>query len=138
MSRFETNPRHPNAPGPGKRPVTNMCPSLVLRNGVPIMAAGGAGGVRIPNALFDLMVEYVVQGAYLEPAVAGPRLHCTGTRDVAVEPAWPKASAQYLKEVGFKVQTWESSCVVSAVTFDPENRECRGAIRGPAALGLEL
>jgi gamma-glutamyltranspeptidase/glutathione hydrolase len=138
MSRFDPNPRHPNAPGPGKRPVINVCPSVVLRKGRPVMATGGAGGERIPNCIFDVLTQYAVLGAPMESAVAAPRLQCTGTTYVAVEPHWPKATADYLKAVGFNVQTWESSAIVSAVSFDHENGECRGVIRGPAALGLEL
>ena len=137
MSRFDPHPGHPNAPGPGKHPVENMCPSVVLREGVPVLATGAAGGVRIPNAVGDVLVQYVLRGASLEAAVAAPRLQCTGSLDVAVEPAWPKDSAEYLKQVGFKVQTWESSAVVSAVSFNPKSGQCRAAIRGPAVLGLD-
>jgi hypothetical protein len=43
-----------------------------------------------------------------------------------------------LKDVGFNVQTWESTAIISAVSFNPANGECRGTIRGPAALELRL
>ena len=138
MSRFDPRPGQPNSPGPGKRPLHNMCPSVVLRDGRPVLAIGGAGGTRIPNAIFDALTEYVVRGTSMESAIAAPRLHCTGTLDVAVEPTWPKADSQYLKQLGFKVWTGESSCVVSAVSFNPKNRECKGALRGPPVLGLNL
>ena len=138
MSRFDTNPNHPNAPGPGKRPVINVCPSLVVRKGGPLMAIGGAGGLKIPNAVFDTITQCVLHGASVDTAVASPRLHCSGPPLVAIEPHWPKETAQYLKEVGFKVQTWETGAVVGAVSFNPSTGECRGAIRGPAALGLVL
>ena len=83
MSRFDPHPGHPNAPGPGKRPVHNMCPSLVLRDGVPVMALGAAGGLRIPNCVFDVLMNYVLRGAPMGSAVADPRLQSTGTLDVA-------------------------------------------------------
>ncbi len=137
MSRFDPRPGHPNSPGPGKRPVHNMCPSLLLRNGIPEMAIGAAGGVRIPNTIFSALTEYLMRGVSLDAAIAAPRLQCTGTLDVAVEPGSPKETAQYLKEIGFKVQTWESSSVASAVTFDAKSGECRAAIRGPAVLNLD-
>jgi gamma-glutamyltranspeptidase/glutathione hydrolase len=137
MSRFDPHPVSPNAPGPGKRPVHNMCPSLVLREGVPEIAIGAAGGVRIPNTIYSALTEYLVRGASLDAAIAAPRLQCTGTLDVAVEPGSPKDTAEYLRQIGFRVQTWESSSVASAVSFDPKSRECRAAIRGPAALNLD-
>ena len=138
MSRFDPHPDHPNAPGPGKRPVHNMCPSVVLKSGVPVLGVGCAGGVRIPNCVFEVFRNYVLRGAAMNEAVAASRVQCTGTLDVAVEPDFPKETAQYLREAGFKVQTWESSAVVSAVSFDPSNGTCRAAIRGPAVLGLKL
>ena len=136
MSRFEPHPGHPNAPGPGKRPVHNMSPSIVLRNRIPVLAVGCAGGVRIPNSILDMLTQYLLRDAPMDLAVAAPRLQSTGTLDVSVEPAWPKEQADYLKQTGFKVQTGESPSVVSAVSFNPENGECRGAVRGPAALGM--
>ena len=131
MSRFDPHPDHPNAPGPRKRPVHNMCPSLLLRDGKPVMAIGCAGGVRIPNCIFDALTRYVFDGASMETAVAAPRLHTTGTIDVALEPNWPTGSADYLKAIGFKVGCWESSAVLSAASFDTNSRECRGIVRGP-------
>src|SRR5262245_45455229 len=61
MSRFDPHPGSPNSPGPGKRPVHNMCPSLVLRDGVPVLAVGCAGGVRIPNCVFEVLRNYLLQ-----------------------------------------------------------------------------
>ena len=137
MSRFDPHPGHPNSPGPGKRPVHNMCPSLVLRDGVPGLAIGAAGGARIPNTIFSALTEYLVNGASLDAAMAAPRLHCTGTLDVGVEPGAPKETTAYLSGIGFKVRTGESSSVGSAVTFNSKSGECRAAIRGPSALKLD-
>jgi gamma-glutamyltranspeptidase/glutathione hydrolase len=138
MSRFDPHPGHPNAPGPGKRPVHNMCPSVVLRNGKPVLGVGAAGGVRIPNCVYDVLRNYLFQNATMEQGVADPRVQCTGTLDVAIEPFFPKDIAQYLKQVGFKVGIWESSAVVSAVSFDPRNGASSATIRAPAALGMNL
>jgi len=128
MSRFDPRPDHPNAPAPGKRPLHNMCPSVVLREGKPSLALGGAGGVRIPNAIYDVLAQYIARGKTMDEAVAAPRLNCTGTLDVLAEEAFAKDSAAYLTEIGFKVQTGEPARV-SAVTRDPETGECRAVMR---------
>ena len=138
MSRFDPHPGHPNAPRPGKRPVHNMCPSVVLRNGKPVIGVGAAGGVRIPNCVYDVLRNYLFQNATMDQAVAAPRVQCTGTLDVAIEPRFPKETAQYLKQVGFKVGTGESPAVVSAVSFDAAFGACNATIRAPAALGMSL
>src|SRR5205085_5831099 len=44
MSRFDPRPGRPNSVGPGKRPLHNMCPTVVTRNGTPVIALGATGG----------------------------------------------------------------------------------------------
>jgi gamma-glutamyltranspeptidase / glutathione hydrolase len=128
MSRFDPHPDHPNAPAPGKRPLHNMCPSVVLRDGKPLLALGGAGGVRIPNAIYDVLGQYIARGLTMENAITAPRLNCTGTLDVLAEQEFPKDSISYLTEIGFKVQTSEAARI-SAVTRDAKTGECRAAMR---------
>jgi gamma-glutamyltranspeptidase/glutathione hydrolase len=138
MSRFDPNPSHPNAPAPGKQPLYNVAPSIVCRDGKPLAAVGCAGGMRIPNAVLDFLIEYVLRGASMKQSVAAARLQNVGTPVVAIEPHWPKQSADYLKQIGFKVQTWESSAVLSAVERNPANGKCQGAVRSPAALQMNI
>jgi gamma-glutamyltranspeptidase/glutathione hydrolase len=128
MSRFDPHPEHPNAPAPGKRPLHNMCPSIVLREEKPLLALGGAGGVRIPNAIYDVLGQYIARNATMEEAIAAPRLNCAGTLDVLAEEVFAKDSVAYLTEIGFKVQTGEAARI-SAVTRDPKTGECRAAMR---------
>jgi gamma-glutamyltranspeptidase / glutathione hydrolase len=128
MSRFDPRPDQPNAPAPGKRPLHNMCPSVVLREGKPSLALGGAGGVRIPNSVYDVLGQYIARARSMEEAIAAPRLNCTGTLDVVVDEAFAKESMAYLTEMGFKVQTGEPA-KVSAVTRDLKTGECRAAMR---------
>lgn len=128
MSRFNPRPKHPNSVGPGKRPLDNMCPSVVTRDGKPVLAIGGAGGVRIPNSIFDALTNYVVLGQSAEKSVGAPRLHCTGLTDVEVTKDWPTADASYLREVGFKVKNGPTA-MVGAASFDPKTGECSATIR---------
>jgi gamma-glutamyltranspeptidase/glutathione hydrolase len=128
MSRFEPRPDQLNAPAPGKRPLNNMCPSIVLRDGKPLLALGGAGGVRIPNAIYDVLGQYIAHGRSMEEAIASPRLDCTGTLDVVAEQEFSKETLTYLTETGFKVQIGEPA-KVSAVIRDPKTGECRAAMR---------
>src|SRR5439155_11577341 len=51
MSRFDPRPGRPNSIAPGKRPLHNMCPTVVTRGGKPVLALGATGGRRIPNTL---------------------------------------------------------------------------------------
>src|SRR5205085_1133066 len=75
MSRFDPHPGHPNAPGPGKRPLHNMCPTVAVRDGKPALALGGRGGRRIPNSVLAVLLARLGEGQPLARAVASPRLH---------------------------------------------------------------
>lgn len=88
---------------PGKRPLHNMCITVVLRAGKPVLALGGAGGVRIPNSIFDVLTRFAMLDQPMDKAVAAPRLHCMGMLDVEVTKDWPVNEAEYLRSVGFKV-----------------------------------
>jgi gamma-glutamyltranspeptidase/glutathione hydrolase len=127
MSRFNPRPGHPNSVAPGKRPLHNMCPSIVVRAGKPVLALGGAGGLLIPNSMFNVLLLYLT-GASMEQALAAPRLQNTGTLDVSVEKNWPEAEIEYLKRIGFKVRTGLSA-FVSAASFDPRTGERHAASR---------
>jgi gamma-glutamyltranspeptidase/glutathione hydrolase len=125
MSRFNPDPAHPNAPAPGKRPLHNMCPSLVLKEGKPFVAVGGAGGVRIPSAVYDVLFGLVARGESLEESITRPRQHCTGTLEVMLERNFPADLQDYIRKIGFKVRLSDAA-VVSAVTFDGEGSGGRG------------
>lgn len=114
MSRFDTDPRHPNAPGPGKRPLHNMCPTVVTRAGQPVLALGGRGGRKIPNAVFEALTQYVVLGRVLAPAVAAPRPHTEGTDSLILEKHWPAGEEPALRKLGYRITTGPSA-VLSAV-----------------------
>src|SRR5436853_3657830 len=87
MSRFDPHPSHPNCPGPGKRPLHNMCPTVVLRDGRPVLALGGRGGRKIPNSVFEVLAQYVGRGTSPADALAAPRLHTEGALRVELEAA---------------------------------------------------
>ncbi|HEY7158916.1 MAG TPA: gamma-glutamyltransferase [Gemmataceae bacterium] len=128
ISRFDPRPGQPNSIGSGKRPLNNMCPTVVLRKGVPVAALGGAGGRRIPNALFEVLIRYVGRGLSLEDAVAAPRLHTEGDLNVLVEKNWPKEQIEQWKKIGYTVKTG-ASARISAVSFDPRSKEVRCVTR---------
>lgn len=105
MSRFDPQPGHANSPGPGKRPLHNMCPTIVVREGRPIVALGAAGGRKIPNTVFQVLAQLVGRGQSLDQAVAAPRLHTEGGKSLELESRWPEAGSDYFKKLGYTVKT---------------------------------
>jgi gamma-glutamyltranspeptidase / glutathione hydrolase len=117
MSRFELRPGHPNSPGPGKRPLHNMCPTIVLRDGRPVLAVGARGGRQIPNAVFEVLTQYVALGRDMTEAVSAVRFHTEGNVNVRLEETWPAAEVEEMSRVGYQIQKGFAA-VVSAVAFD--------------------
>src|SRR5262249_29664845 len=106
----------------------NMCPTVVLRDGKPILALGGAGGRKIPNAVFEVLLQYVGRDASLEDAIAAPRLHTVGGMNVTIEPKQPDVEACGLQNVGYAVPPG-AVARVSAVAFEPKTPTCRAVAR---------
>src|SRR5262249_17806349 len=128
MSRFDPRPGHPNSPAPGKRPLHNMCPTIVTRDGQPILALGATGGRRIPNTVFDVLLARLVEGRSLDEAVRAPRLHTEGGKEVTVEAAWPADAVKRFKEVGYTVRN-APSARLNAIERDPVSGLLRSAVR---------
>lgn len=126
MSRFETDPAHPNAPGPGKRPLHNMVPVIVTAGGQAVAAAGGRGGRRIPNAMLEFLLAHVVERRSLAETLAAPRLHTEGDLAVEHEPGWPDAAPAAWRAAGLAVKVGNSA-TLSAVAA--ENGEWRAGMR---------
>jgi gamma-glutamyltranspeptidase/glutathione hydrolase len=126
MSRFDPRPTHANAPGPGKRPLHNMVPTIVTRNGTAVLAIGGAGGRKIPNALLEILMHFVVLGKPLAASIAAPRLHTEGDATLAFEKSWPATETYGLRQLGYLVKTG-GSATMSAVAR--ENGQLHSAQR---------
>ena len=105
MSRFDPRPGRPNSVGPGKRPLHNMCPTVVTRDDTPVLALGATGGRKIPNTVFDVLVYRVGEGKSLAEAAKAPRVHTEGDLNLQLEAAWPAAVKDRFKEAGYAVKT---------------------------------
>jgi gamma-glutamyltranspeptidase/glutathione hydrolase len=64
-----------NAPGPRKRPLSSMSPTIVLRDGRVLLVAGAAGGSRIITAVLQTLVNAIDFRMEVAAAVAAPRVH---------------------------------------------------------------
>jgi gamma-glutamyltranspeptidase / glutathione hydrolase len=64
-----------NAPGPDKRPLSSMTPTIVLKDGKPFLATGSPGGSRITTAVLQVILNVLDRGMNLADAVAAPRVH---------------------------------------------------------------
>jgi len=64
-----------NAIAPGKRPLSSMSPTIVLRDGKPVLVIGAPGGARIITVVVHLILNTVDYGMNLQEAIDAPRFH---------------------------------------------------------------
>lgn len=64
-----------NAIAPGKRPLSSMSPTIVTKDGKPVMVVGTPGGSRIITAVLLTIVNAVDYGMNVQEAVDAPRFH---------------------------------------------------------------
>ena len=120
MSRFDPHPGHPNSPGPGKKPLHNMAPTLITRGGQPIIAVGGRGGRKIPNSIFQFLTQSVVLGQSFDVSMNASRIHTEGGNSLEFEQTWPESETTALKEIGYDVKTKTSAATLSAVALEKD------------------
>jgi gamma-glutamyltranspeptidase/glutathione hydrolase len=71
-----------NLPGPGRRPVSTMSPTIILNERGPLLCLGASGGSRIVTAIQQVVLNHLVLGLPLPEAVAAPRIHHQGLPDI--------------------------------------------------------
>jgi gamma-glutamyltranspeptidase/glutathione hydrolase len=64
-----------NAIAPGKRPLSSMTPTIVTKDGQPVLVAGTPGGSRITNVVLHIILNLIDYGMNVQEAIDAPRFH---------------------------------------------------------------
>ena len=76
-----------NAIAPGKTPLSSMAPTILLKDGKPVLVVGTPGGSRIISVVLETILDVVDYGMSVGEAVDAPRIHNQWLPDVTnVEP----------------------------------------------------
>ena len=93
-----------NLPGPGKRPLSSMTPTIVMKDGKPFLITGSPGGSRIISAVLQVIVNAIDFKMPIGQAVSAPRLHQQWQpEDVYVEPGFAPDALDALEKRGHKI-----------------------------------
>ncbi len=103
MHDFEPKPGMANSVAPWKIPMSSMSPTIILKNGQPIMALGSAGGPRIISSTLQALLNVIEFGMGMQDAVAAPRIHVHGNR-VQLENTLARPTATGLRKMGHSVE----------------------------------
>jgi gamma-glutamyltranspeptidase/glutathione hydrolase len=95
-----------NAIQPGKRMLSSMAPTLVLRSGKPVIVAGTPGGTTIPTSVFQTIVDMIDFRMSPANAIRQPKFHHQWQPDeVFTEIDFPPATTKALQAMGYTVTT---------------------------------
>jgi gamma-glutamyltranspeptidase/glutathione hydrolase len=93
-----------NAIAPGKRPLSAMTPTIVLKGGKPLLVAGSPGGPTIISTVLNDLVSVLDNGLNVQQAADSPRFHHQYLPDVLqVEKAFPMPVVEKLRSTGYTV-----------------------------------
>ncbi len=117
-----------NAVAPGKRPLSSMSPTIVLRDGKPILSVGAAGGPTIISQTLLAIICTIDFGMPLEESLAQPRFHHQWQPDeLRIEKTVPEGARAELARRGHKVKVVETLGAAQAVALGGDSRTLTGA-----------
>ncbi|UJA19771.1 gamma-glutamyltransferase [Thermoleophilia bacterium SCSIO 60948] len=94
------DPEAANKPAGGKRPRSSMAPTIITRDGAPLLAVGSPGGSTIINTVLGIVYERFELGSTLPEAIAAPRTAQQNTPETFAEAAFRRSDlAAELRQV---------------------------------------
>ena len=93
----------PNRIQPGKRPRSSMAPTLVLRDGKPLLALGSPGGSTIITTVLQILLNRLDLGMDIAEAVAAPRVSPRNDAAVLAEQAFLDSYEAALEAMGHRL-----------------------------------
>ena len=127
MCRFDPRPGLANSPGPGKRPLNNLCP-LILRMPGRDLAVGVRGGRRIVSVATQMVQRIVDHGASLYEAAAAPRVHTLTGDPLQISANFDPAIRAKLESAGWHIEVpQEVAGAAHGAEILHHNRELRAA-----------
>jgi gamma-glutamyltranspeptidase/glutathione hydrolase len=109
-----------NEPAANKRPLSSMTPTIVLRNGKPLIVTGSPGGSRIITAVLQVLVNVIDHRMTIAEAEQAPRIHHQWLPDeTMIEAGFPAALAQALVARGHNVKVWPPFTSVNSILVTP-------------------
>ncbi|GAC1617187.1 MAG: gamma-glutamyltransferase [Candidatus Acidiferrum sp.] len=149
MDDFTTQPGVPNALfglmqsesnsiAPGKRPLSSMTPTILLRDGKLSFVTGSPGGPRIISATLLSILNWMRLGMDAQSSINAPRFHHQWLPDeLIVEPHFSRETEKELRARGHVIKDRSNIGLVNAIGIDPQTGERQGAA-DPRDAGVAL
>ncbi|UCE20316.1 MAG: gamma-glutamyltransferase [Gemmatimonadota bacterium] len=110
-----------NAIAPGKRPLSSMAPTIVLKDGKPYIIVGSPGGPRIITTVLQVISNIIDHGLDIQKAVDAPRVHHQWLPDtLMVEKGISDDVKELLIKMGHEVQQGGPLGAAQGILIDPQ------------------
>lgn len=125
-----------NAIAPNKRPLSSMSPTIVLKDGRPVLVIGTPGGSRIITTVLEILVNVLDHGMTLQEAIDAPRIHHQWLPDtLAAEPfALSADTAAALTRMGYHLvplEVWGTGNAAAGIGVAPLDAGAASALGFP-------
>jgi gamma-glutamyltranspeptidase/glutathione hydrolase len=137
MRHMHLEPGSPSQVRGGMRPRSNQSPTIVLKDGEPVLAIGSPGNDGIWQRLAQVIANVLDFGMDVQEAVAAPRFSYGGSQETgtSIEPVWRVEDGvapgviEELRRMGHRIEVVaEERGMVNGITRDPKT----GALQGGA------
>src|SRR5690606_18269896 len=116
----------PNLPGPGRRPVSSMSPTIIFEDGEPVLCVGGAGGSRIITAVQQVALFSLLFGDTPDQALERRRVRHQGVPGtLRYEEGMDEAMVRALVARGHAVEVLDHSAIVQVIRILREGGRAR-------------
>lgn len=115
MNEYKINePNHPFNLKPNAMPYSSMTPTILMKDGKPVMAIGSPGSERIISAIVQVISLWIDAGLSIEEAVVHPRIHVTPDSIIYLESNdYSQEVLLHLKETGFTFNEPPSEIIIN-------------------------
>jgi gamma-glutamyltranspeptidase / glutathione hydrolase len=119
----------PNTVAPGKRMLSSMTPTIVVKDGKPFLLIGTPGGRTIINTVFQIILNVIDHQMNIADAIAAPRIHHQWLPDQIQHEknAFSEESQSELKAIGHKLTVTEHIGEAMGIVVDPKINQRLGA-----------
>ncbi|MFY0690810.1 MAG: gamma-glutamyltransferase [Paracoccaceae bacterium] len=105
---------------PGKRPRSSMAPTIVLKDGAPVLVVGSPGGSRIIGYVAKTIIAHVDWGLNIQEAIDLPHLvNRFGAYDVEAG-AVADTLARALEDLGYEIRSRDLNSGLQAIAIGPD------------------
>ena len=112
-----------NAIAPGKRMLSSMTPTIVLKDNKPFLVVGTPGGTTITTSVFQTLIDIIEFGMSPEDAVNKPKFHHQWLPDVIfVEKGFPADVKEELIKMGYKIVEREAIGRTEVIQIMPDGK----------------